>query len=136
MLLLRAPNVFYLCRARTAAVGSPEGDRLALGNWRDSRGYLVSCRGRVEFDEAGRVEKLDLSRRQIKCEPGGFLGIKTTGSMDIVYIPSYACLGMNMIIRTLNSGLGCVDFVTFTIMLLGIKAIVLESSFLSLDVLS
>ena len=59
-LLSRAPG-------RTAA-GSPEGDRAALGRWRDNRGYPIAYWKGVQLDDDGRVEKLDLGRKQIKCE--------------------------------------------------------------------
>eukprot|EP00903_Cladosiphon_okamuranus_P006539 g6389.t1 len=54
--------------ARTGrASGSPEGDRAALRTWRDTRGYAaISCWEDVQFNKAGRVEKLDLARKQIR----------------------------------------------------------------------
>lgn len=58
---------FSLSCTDWTAAGSPEGDRAALGRWRDSRGYPVSCRDGVQFAQDGRVERLDLGRKQIKC---------------------------------------------------------------------
>lgn len=52
------------------AAGSPEGDRAALRKWRDDRGYPISCWEGVQFNSAGRVEKVNLVRKRIKCEPG------------------------------------------------------------------
>ncbi|CAM9238329.1 unnamed protein product [Ectocarpus sp. 12 AP-2014] len=61
--------------AKTRA-GSAEGDRTALGNtrfafslpqWREARGLPISSWTGVHVNDGGRVEKLDLHGKQLKC---------------------------------------------------------------------